>query len=120
MHDLSCCDYAECGKAHRPKIRCARLPKTELPAAYRYIHSRAPDAAREWIKGARRKIKRLALDPERALLAPESVSFENPIRELFYGGGNRGTYRILFIVLDQQVYVLHFRHGSMLPVEPDQ
>lgn len=94
--------------------------EAELRAAYRYIHDRAPEAAREWVKGARRKIKSLARDPERAPLAPESVSFENPIRELFYGSGNRGTYRILFTVLGQQVYVLHFRHGSMLPVEPDQ
>lgn len=93
--------------------------ENELRAAYRYIHDRAPDAAGEWVKGARRKIKSLAHDPERAPLAPESVSFENPIRELFYGSGNRGTYRILFTVLGQQVYVLHFRHGSMLPVEPD-
>jgi plasmid stabilization system protein ParE len=93
--------------------------EAELRAAYRYIHDRAPEAAREWVKGARRKIKSLAHDPERAPLAPESVAFENPIRELFYGSGNRGTYRILFTVLGQQVYVLHFRHGSMLPVEPD-
>jgi plasmid stabilization system protein ParE len=93
--------------------------EAELRAAYRYIYDRAPDAAREWVKGERRKIKSLARDPERAPLAPESVSFENPIRELFYGSGNRGTYRI-FTVLGQQVYVLHFRHGSMLPVEPDQ
>jgi plasmid stabilization system protein ParE len=92
----------------------------ELRATYRYIRDRAPDAAREWVKGARRKIKSLARNPERAPLAPESVSFENPIRELFYGSGNRGTYRILFTVLGQQVYVLHVRHGSMLPVEPDR
>jgi plasmid stabilization system protein ParE len=92
----------------------------ELRAAYRYIRDRAPDAARGWVKGARTKIKSLAHDPERAPLAPESVSFENPIRELFYGSGNRGTYRILFTVLGQQVYVLHFRHGSMSRVDPDE
>ena len=97
--------------------------EAELRAAYRYIYDRAPNAAREWVKGARRKIKSLSHDPERAPVAPESVSFENsdnPIRELFYGSGNRGTYRILFAVLGQQVYVLHFRHGSMLPAEPEE
>lgn len=50
-------------------------------------------------------------------MAPESASFEEPIRELLYGSGNRGTYRILFVVLDGTVFVLHVRHGSMLPLE---
>ena len=104
--DPPCNCHAECG--------------AELRAAYRYIHDRAPEAARDWLKGARRKIKSLARDPERAMLAPESVFFEEPIRELLYGSGNRGTYRILFTVLSGQVYVLHFRHGSMLPIEPDR
>ena len=92
----------------------------ELRAAYRYIFERAPDAAREWLKGARAKIKGLAVDAERAPLAPETISFEHPIRELFYGRGNRGTYRILFVVLGQQIYVLHFRHGSLSRAEPDE
>jgi plasmid stabilization system protein ParE len=91
----------------------------EILAAYRYIRNRAPDAAREWVKDARRKIKSLSHDPERAPLAPEGVNSEHDIRELFFGRGNRGTYRILFIVLGQKVYVLHFRHGSMLPVESE-
>lgn len=92
----------------------------ELRAAYRYIRERAPDAARAWVKGVRQKIRSLANNPERAPLAPETISFEDPIREVFYGSGNRGTYRILFAVLGPRVYVLHVRHGSMLPVDPDQ
>ena len=54
-----------------------------------------------------------------AALAPDSISFSEPIRELFYGHGNRGTYRILFVVLDKAVFVLHIRHGAMLPLKPD-
>ena len=90
--------------------------EAELRVAYRYIRDRAPDAAREWLKGARMKFRSLTHDAERAPLAPESVSFEEPVRELFYGTGNRGTYRILFVVLDRVVYIVHFRHGSMLPI----
>jgi hypothetical protein len=37
---------------------------------------------------------------------------------LLFGKGNRGTYRLLFIVADQSVYVLHVRHGSRLPLSP--
>jgi plasmid stabilization system protein ParE len=93
--------------------------EAELRAAYRYIRKQAPDAALAWVKGARQRLRSLAQHPERAARAPESISFEEPIREVFYGSGNRGTYRILFTVIGQDVYVLHFRHGSMLPVEPE-
>lgn len=92
----------------------------DLRKAYRYIRMQgAPDAARDWLMGARKKIKTLAEHPERANFAPESISFEEPIRELLHGSGNRGIYRILFVVLDRSVFILHVRHGSMLPLKPE-
>ncbi len=53
-------------------------------------------------------------------LARESVSFDEAIRELLFGTGNRGTYRILFTVIGKSVYILHVRHGSMLPLNPEE
>ena len=64
--------------------------------------------------------KSLAQNPERTSLAAESTSFHEPIRELLYGSGNRGTYRILFVILGNSVFELHVRHGSMLPLEPEE
>lgn len=92
--------------------------ETDLRTTYRYIRSHAPDAARDWIRRARQSAKTLARNPTRCPLAPESDSFQEPIRELFFGSGNRGTYRFLFLVLDESVYILHVRHGSMLPLSP--
>ena len=63
-------------------------------------------------------IRTLSKFPMRCNLAPESASFDEPIRELFYGSGNRGTYRILFVIRDRTVWVLHVRHGSMDQVRP--
>lgn len=91
----------------------------DLREAYRFIRSGSPQAAREWIRGARRKIKSLARHPERVPMAPESVSFHEPIRELFVGTGNRGTYRVLFTVLENTVFILHVRHGSMDVLGPE-
>ena len=70
--------------------------ETDLRSAYRYIRSYAPQAARDWIRRARQSTRSLARRPERCSLAPESASFDQPIRELLFGTGNRGTYRILF------------------------
>ena len=92
----------------------------DLRTAYHYIRGQAPHAARGWIRRARQSAKSLAQRPERCPLAPESASFDQPIRELFFGSGNRGTYRFLFVVLDQSVYILHVRHGSMLPLSPSE
>jgi len=94
--------------------------ESDLRTAYRYIRSQAPRAARDWIRRARQSAKSLARRPERCPLAPESASFDLPIRELFFGSGNRGTYRFLFVVLDESVYILHVRHGSMLPLSPGE
>ena len=92
--------------------------ESDLRSAYRYIRSYAPLAAREWIRRARQAARSLTRYPDRCPQAPESASFDQPIRELFFGSGNRGTYRFLFVVLEQEksVYVLHVRHGSMLPL----
>jgi len=93
--------------------------ENDLRTIYHYIRKRgAPQSARAWIAGARKRIKTLAQHPERNALAPESASFPEPIRELLYGTGNRGTYRILFTIIERTVFVLHVRHGSMLPLEP--
>ncbi|MFZ0800474.1 MAG: type II toxin-antitoxin system RelE/ParE family toxin [Terriglobales bacterium] len=92
--------------------------ESDLRTAYRYIRGQAPRAAREWIRRARQAAKSLAHHPERCPMAPESVSFDQPIRELFFGSANRGTYRFLFVVFGEgkSVYILHVRHGSMLPL----
>ncbi len=92
--------------------------ESDLRTTYRYIRSQAPRAARDWIRRARRTARSLAHHPERCPMAPESASFDQPIRELIYGSGNRGTYRFLFVVFaeEKSVYILHVRHGSMLPL----
>jgi len=104
------------------RYRVVMTPEAEgdLRATARYIRLDNPRAATAWLKGARQCIKSLAQHPERCPLAPETTSFVEPIRELLYGHGNRGTYRILYTVLGKTVFVLHVRHGAMQPWKPDK
>jgi len=92
--------------------------KQNLQTIHAYILKQAPQAADDWLERTERAIASLRRHPERCPLAPESLSFGKPIRQLLFGAGNRGTYRRLFVVGDRSVYVLHIRHGSMLPLEP--
>jgi plasmid stabilization system protein ParE len=90
--------------------------KADLRDIYRYIRDRAPRAATQWSIRTRASIKTLSNFPERCPLAPESVHFDEPIRQLLIGTGGRGTYRVLFVIVDKSVRVIHVRHGSMLPL----
>jgi len=92
----------------------------DLLQAYRHIRKDAPAAAGRWIKAVRNSIETLAKNPHRCLLAPESVSLGEPIRELFFGKGPRGTYRILFVILGDALYVMHVRHGSRDEFQPHE
>jgi len=102
--------------------RVVIMPRAErdLRTIYQYIRRNAPRAAHEWLKRARQAASSLARYPERCALAPESASFHEPVRQLLFGSGNRGTYRFLFTVVEETVYVLHVRHGSMLPLSPNE
>ncbi|HEV7217299.1 MAG TPA: type II toxin-antitoxin system RelE/ParE family toxin [Terriglobales bacterium] len=92
--------------------------KHDLRTIHAHIFKQAPDAADDWLDRAERAVNSLNHHPDRCPLAPESGSFDEPIRELLLGRGNRGIYRFLFVVRDKSVYILHIRHGSMLPWEP--
>jgi plasmid stabilization system protein ParE len=102
--------------------RVVIMPRAEhdLRTIYQYIRRNAPRAGNDWLRRARKAASSLARYPERCPLAPESAASEEPIRELLLGSGNRGTYRFLFTVAEQIVYVLHVRHGSMLTLSPDE
>lgn len=101
------------------KSRVILTPSAEndLRTLHRYIRKHAPRAAGKWLQGMRKAIKTLEKIPGRAHLAPETIAFSEPIRELLYGRGNRATYRILFVIRGDTVFVLHIRHGSMLPLQ---
>lgn len=102
------------------KFRVVITPEAEgdLRRIYRYIRSRgAPGAALNWLAGARKKIQSLAQSPDRGSLAVESISLDEPIREVRYGTSGRTNFRILYVIVDRSVMVIHVRHAARLPLE---
>lgn len=89
----------------------------ELPAqrdiaeARLWLAEREPDAAERWFNSIYDTIGSLEIFPERCPLAPESKSFSAEIREIFHGR-RQHKYRILFTVSENEVHVLHVRHGA--------
>ena len=91
-----------------------------LPAAERdigeaceWLEERDADAAVRWYNQLIGVILSLDIFPERCPLAPESHFFNAEIREIFHGH-RQYKYRILFTVSENEVHVLHVRHGARL------
>ncbi len=91
----------------------------ELPAqqdiaeAHLWLAEREPDAAARWFNSIYDTIGSLETFPERCPLAPEGRSLKAEIREILHGR-RQHKYRILFIVGENEVHVLHVRHGARL------
>ena len=89
----------------------------ELPAlqdiaeAHLWLAEREPDAADRWFDSIYDTIGSLELFPERCPLAPESKFLNEEIREIFHGR-RQHKYRILFTMSENEVHVLHVRHGA--------
>ena len=83
--------------------------------AYFWINEQSEGAALRWYEGLMKAFRSLEKNPLRCPLAPESIFFEEEIRQLVYG-----KYRVLFTVERETVYVLRVRHGAREYLTPGE
>lgn len=83
--------------------------RLEALDAARYIASHgSAEAALRWFDGLETALNSLTVSPARCGLAREHASFVGgTLRQLLYT-----SYRVLFVVLADEVHVLHVRHAS--------
>ncbi len=98
-------------KRHRVIIQPSA--ESNINEAYEWIAARDEMAAIRWYNRLMELILALDIFPERAPLAPESKSLHREIREIFHGR-RQYKYRILFTVTENEIHVLHVRHGARL------
>lgn len=67
-----------------------------------------PDSAESWLWGISQAVTSLSKFPERCPISRESEAFDVVVRQLFYGKKPH-TYRILFSIQDEKVYILRVR-----------
>jgi plasmid stabilization system protein ParE len=91
------------------------LPAAErdIGEAYEWLAEQDAEAAIRWYNRLLEVIFSLDTFPERCPLAPESEFFNAEIREIFHGR-RQYKYRILFTTSENEVHVLHVRHGARL------
>jgi plasmid stabilization system protein ParE len=79
----------------------------------------AIDAGGKWFARLMAQIDKLETMPERCGLAAESEELGREIREL-HVGQRRGTYRLLFEIRGQVVFVLRIWHSARDVVSRDE
>ena len=67
-----------------------------------------PDSADSWLWGISEAITSLRKFPERCPISAESEAFDVVVRQLIYGKKPK-TYRILFSIQGETVYILRVR-----------
>ena len=83
----------------------------DINQAYQWLAERSLDAAERWFNTLYDTIGSLALFPERCPFAPETGFLNAEVREIFHGR-RQHKYRLLFMVSENEVHVLHVRHGA--------
>jgi len=83
--------------------------------AYFWINEQSEKTALRWYEGLLKAFRSLEKNPNRCPVAPESVFFDEEIRQLIYG-----KYRILFNVKDETVFILSVRHGAREYLKPEE
>ena len=83
----------------------------DLERAYQWVAERAPESAACWFNRFLDALETLKEHPQRCGLAPEGELVGQEVRQLLYGRRG-GVYRVLFIIGDREVRVLHIRHSA--------
>jgi plasmid stabilization system protein ParE len=78
----------------------------------------ADSAASRWHERLLAAVATLEREPERCPIAPESEELGIELRELLFGR-RQGIYRILFIIEQRTVTVVHIRHAARDALRPD-
>ena len=90
------------------KYRIEIKPTAENDLARRYaqIEKESSQNAVSWYLGLVEAIEKLDELTERCPVAPEDIDIQKGIRHLIVG-----DYRVLYVIEDNVVSVLHIRHG---------
>ena len=86
------------------------VAEQDLDEIAAYIAQDSPGNAERFIQKILRTIAKLEIFPHRYPLAPESVAFDVPIRQVIVT-----PYRVLFTIQGQVVRILCVYHGARLP-----
>jgi plasmid stabilization system protein ParE len=93
----------------RYRVEIARAAERDLLGIYDYIERDSQQRAVKWFLEIERQIRTLARSPKRCPVIPESEEIGREYRHLIHG-----SYRTIFRIEGEAVYVLRVVHGARL------
>ncbi|MDZ4850369.1 MAG: type II toxin-antitoxin system RelE/ParE family toxin [Pirellulaceae bacterium] len=94
-------------------FRLTILPSAEVDIEWTFAwwgENRSMEQATRWYSEIFKAIQSLRDFPERCPIAPESDIYPSGVRALFFGIGPHPSHRILFTIVDSDVFILRIRH----------
>ncbi len=90
----------------------------DIENAYRWMCDNIDaQIANQWYYDLQDAIATLEQFPQRCSVAPETLAMGREVRQLFVG--KRRQYRVLFVVENDVVAVIHVRHSRQARIPPD-
>ncbi len=97
------------------RVEVTESAERDAHEAFAWIAADSPNNAQRWFDALFAAIQSLESFPTRCAVAPESEVVGEEIRQLLFG-----NYRVLFVVRDDTVFVLHVRHGARRPMVTEE
>ncbi|MDJ1184705.1 type II toxin-antitoxin system RelE/ParE family toxin [Roseofilum casamattae] len=104
------------------QVQISKSAEIEIERAYEWLKERNPSYSDRWFRELMDKLATLQAQPRRCALAIENDAFSEDVRQLLYGKPPQ-VYRILFVIRNDIVYVIHVRHSKQAPLtapDPDE
>jgi plasmid stabilization system protein ParE len=101
------------------RVEITRTAAREIEERYDRINEQGRNSADKWRAGLIEALGALGANPEMYPEAPEAEWYGAGLRELYYGK-RRNTYRILFEIRENVVYILRVRHGRQDFLKPEE
>ena len=92
---------------------------SDLEQVLTFMSGRSKPTASRWYAAIVRSLASLESNPTRCAEAPEAEWYGGGLRVLLHGK-RRNTYRILFEIRGDVVFVLRVRHGRQDFLSPDE
>jgi plasmid stabilization system protein ParE len=101
------------------RLKITRRAKRDRDACFDYILARSPQGAFRWLDAFEDAAAAVLTHPHYGV-APESEDQEETIRQKLFGTPHGRTYRLLYVVRDDVIYVIHVRGAGQDVMAADE
>jgi plasmid stabilization system protein ParE len=90
--------------------------QSDVDRIFDWIKDRSPEGAVRWYDAFLAAAETLAVNPEICGLAPEFAGRSPQVQQRLFKTRRGSTYRLLFMIVDQEVHVLRVRGPGQAPL----